>query len=91
MQRIPGADIERGSSSPNTSFTVAGAQGYETQVLVEGHPVSIGRYGVWFSQFFNSFLVGNVEAQLGPGNTTPFAGTAVDPTGSATPASPPGG
>ena len=77
VQRIPGAAIERGSSSPNTSFTVAGAQGYETQVLVEGHPVSIGRYGVWFSQFFNSFLVGNVEAQLGPGNTTPFAGTAV--------------
>ena len=77
VERIPGADIEKGSSSPNTSFTVAGAQGYETQVLVEGHPVSIGRYGVWFSQFFNSFLVGNVEAQLGPGNTTPFAGTAV--------------
>lgn len=77
VARIPGADIEKGSSSPNTSFTVAGAQGYETQVLVEGHPVSIGRYGVWFSQFFNSFLVGNVEAQLGPGNTTPFAGTAV--------------
>ncbi|HKU68395.1 MAG TPA: TonB-dependent receptor [Candidatus Baltobacteraceae bacterium] len=77
VERIPGADIEKGSSSPNTSFTVAGAQGYETQVLVDGHPVSIGRYGVWFSQFFNSFLVGNVEAQLGPGNTTPFAGTAV--------------
>ncbi|HEY9181098.1 MAG TPA: TonB-dependent receptor, partial [Candidatus Baltobacteraceae bacterium] len=77
FQRIPGADIEKGSSSPNTSFTVAGSQGYETQVLVEGHPVSIGRYGVWFSQFFNSFLVGNVETQIGPGNTTPFAGTAV--------------
>lgn len=77
VQRIPGAAIERGSSSPNTSFTVAGAQGYETQVLVDGHPVSIGRYGVWFSQFFNSFLVGSVEAQIGPGNTTPFAGTAV--------------
>lgn len=77
VQRIPGADIEKGSSSPNTSFTVAGTQGYETQVLVDGHPVSIGRYGVWFSQFFNSFLVGSVESQLGPGNTTPFAGTAV--------------
>lgn len=77
VQRIPGANIEKGSSSPNTSFTVAGAQGYETQVLVEGHPISIGRYGVWFSQFFNSFLVGNVETQIGPGNTTPFAGTAV--------------
>lgn len=77
IQRIPGANVEKGSSSPNTSFTVAGTQGYETQVLIDGHPVSIGRYGVWFSQFFNSYLVGNAEAQLGPGNTTPFAGTAV--------------
>jgi hypothetical protein len=77
FERIPGAAIEKGSSAPNTSFTVAGAQGYETQVLLDGHPVSIGRYGVWFSQFFNSFLVGNVESQIGPGNTTPFAGTAV--------------
>lgn len=77
VERIPGADIEKGSSSPNVTFTLAGTQGYETQVLIDGHPISIGRYGAWFSQFFNSFMVGGIETQLGPGNTTPFAGTAV--------------
>lgn len=77
VQRIPGAVVEHGSSSPNTSISLAGSQGYETQVLLDGHPLSAGRYGVWFSQFFNSFLVQNVETEIGPGNTTPFAGTAV--------------
>ena len=77
VQRIPGAVVEHGSSSPNTSISLAGSQGYETQVLLDGHPLSAGRYGVWFSQFFNSFLVGSIETEIGPGNTTPFAGTAV--------------
>ncbi|MGH7736763.1 MAG: carboxypeptidase regulatory-like domain-containing protein, partial [Candidatus Tyrphobacter sp.] len=77
IQRIPTAVVERGSSSPNTSISLGGMQPYETQVLLDGHPLSAGRYGVWFSQFFSSWLVGNVETETGPGNTTPFAGTAV--------------
>lgn len=77
VQRIPGTVVEHGSSSPNTSLSLGGSQGYETQVMLDGHPLSAGRYGVWFSQFFNSFLVQNVETEIGPGNTTPFAGTAV--------------
>jgi hypothetical protein len=76
-QRIPGVVIQHGSSSPNTTIDLAGVQGYETQVLLDGHPLSAGRYGVWFSQFFNSFMVQNLETEIGPGNTTPFAGTAV--------------
>ena len=77
VQRIPGAVIERGSSSPNTSISLGGAQGYETQVLLDGHPLSAGRYGVWFSQFFSSWLLKGVETETGPGNTTPFAATAI--------------
>ena len=77
VQRIPGTVVEHGSSSPNTSLSLGGSQGYETQVMLDGHPLSAGRYGVWFSQFFNSFLVQNVETEIGPGNTTPFAGMAV--------------
>ena len=77
VQRIPGAVVEHGSSSPNTSLSLAGSQGYETQVLLDGHPLSAGRYGVWFSQFFSSYLVQNIETEIGPGNTTAFAGTAV--------------
>lgn len=77
IARIPGSVVTHGSSSPNTSLSLAGSQTYETQVLLDGHPLSAGRYGVWFSQFFNSFLLSGIETQQGPGNTTPFAGTAV--------------
>jgi hypothetical protein len=42
-------------------------------VLIDGHPVALGQYGVWFSQYYPSFLIGSVETQSGPGNTTPFA------------------
>ncbi len=52
-------------------------QPYETQVLIDGHPVALGQYGVWFSQYFPSFLVGSVETQTGPGNVSPFANLAV--------------
>ncbi len=77
LQRIPGAVIERGSSSPNTSISLGGSQSYETQTLLDGHPLSAGRYGVWFSQFFPSWMLQSVETEVGPGNTTPFAGTAL--------------
>ncbi len=77
IQRIPNAVVEHGSSSPNTSISLGGTQPYETQILLDGHPLSAGRYGVWFSQFFSSWLVGSVESESGPGNTTPFAGSAV--------------
>jgi hypothetical protein len=46
-------------------------------VLIDGHPVAIGQYSVWLSQFYASFLVAGVETQSGPGNTTPFANTAI--------------
>ncbi|HEY5258366.1 MAG TPA: TonB-dependent receptor [Candidatus Baltobacteraceae bacterium] len=77
VQRIPGASLERGSSSPNTSISLVGSQPYETQVLLDGHPLSGGRYGTFFSQFFNSYQLQGIETENGPGNTTPFAGTAV--------------
>jgi hypothetical protein len=77
VQRLPSASLERGSSSPNTSISLAGSQPYETQVLLDGHPLSGGRYGTFFSQFFNSYQLQGIETEIGPGNTTPFAGTAV--------------
>ncbi len=77
VQRIPGASVSHGSSSPNTTISLGGSQSYETQVLLDGHPLSGGRYGSLFTQFVGSYLLDGVETQMGPGNTTPFAGTAV--------------
>lgn len=77
LQRVPGLTVQHLSSQPNTSLSLAGSQPYETQVLIDGHPFTMGRQGVWYSQYFNTFLISSVETQSGPGNTTPFANTAV--------------
>ncbi len=77
LQQVPGLNISRTSSAPNTSISLGGAQPYETQVLLDGHPLSTGRYGSWITQYFNSFMLSGIETEIGPGNTTPFAGSAI--------------
>ena len=77
LQRIPDVNIERMGSQPDTTIVLDGTQPYETQVLIDGHPIALGQYGVWSSQFFPSFLIGGAESQAGPGNTTPFANIAI--------------
>ena len=77
IQRLPDAVIQRMGSQPDTTIVLGGVQPYETQVLIDGHPLSLGEYGVWLSEYFPSALLGGVETQVGPGNTTPFASTAV--------------
>ncbi|MDB5027473.1 MAG: hypothetical protein JWO66_1162, partial [Candidatus Eremiobacteraeota bacterium] len=77
LQHIPEVTIQHMGSQQDTSIIVGGVQPYETQVLIDGHPLALGQYGVWVSQFYPSYLVGGVETQSGPGNTTPFANIAV--------------
>jgi hypothetical protein len=77
LQRIPDVVVQKLGTQQDTSIVVGGLQPYETQVLIDGHPIALGQYGVWLSQYFPSYLVGGVETQSGPGNTTPFANIAV--------------
>jgi hypothetical protein len=77
LQRTPDVTIQHMGSQADTTIIVGGAQPYETQVLFDGHPIALGQYGVWTSQYFPSFLIGGAELQSGPGNTTPFANIAV--------------
>lgn len=77
LQHVPDLTIQKMGSQPDTTIVLGGAQPYETQVLIDGHPLALGQYGVWISEYFPSFLLNNVETQTGPGNTTPFANTAV--------------
>ena len=77
LQRIPDAVIQKQGSQPDTTVVLGGVQPYETQVLIDGHPLSLGEFGVWLTEYFPSFLLSGVETQVGPGNTTPFASTAV--------------
>ena len=77
LQRIPDVTLQHMGSQPDVSIVLGGLQPYETQVLVDGHPLALGQFGVWTSQYFPSYLIGGVETQSGPGNTTPFANIAV--------------
>lgn len=77
LQRAPDVTIQHLGSQADTTIIVGGAQPYETQILFDGHPIALGQYGVWASQYFPSFLIGGAELQSGPGNTTPFANIAV--------------
>lgn len=77
LQHVPSVTIQHMGSQQDTTIIAGGVQPYETQVLIDGHPLALGQYGVWVSQYFPSFLIGGVETQTGPGNTTPFANIAV--------------
>jgi hypothetical protein len=77
LQRVPGLTIQQMGSQQDRTIIVGGFQPYETQVLVDGHPLAQGQYGVWVSTYFPSFLIGSAEIQTGPGNTTAFANLAV--------------
>ncbi len=77
LQHVPDLVIQKMGTQADTSIVVGGLQPYETQVLIDGHPVALGQYGVWFSQYFPSYLIGGAEVESGPGNTTPFANIAV--------------
>ncbi|HTU68711.1 MAG TPA: TonB-dependent receptor [Candidatus Baltobacteraceae bacterium] len=77
IQRIPDVVIQRQGSQPDTTIVLGGVQPYETQVLIDGHPISLGEFGVWLTEYFPSYLLSGVETEVGPGNTTAFASTAV--------------
>jgi hypothetical protein len=77
LERIPDVTVEHMGSQQDTSIIVGGLQPYETQVLIDGHPVALGQYGVWLNHLFPTYLIGGLETQSGPGNTTPFANIAV--------------
>ena len=77
LQRIPDVVVQKLGTQADTAIVVGGLQPYETQVLIDGHPIALGQYGVYLSQYFPSYMIQNVETQSGPGNTTPFANLAV--------------
>jgi hypothetical protein len=77
LQQVPNLVVQHLATQLDTSIVVGGLQPYETQVLIDGHPLALGQYGVWLSEYFPSWMIGSAEVESGPGNTTPFANIAV--------------
>jgi hypothetical protein len=84
LQHDPNVTIQHMGSQPDTTIIVGAVQPYETQVLIDGHPIALGQFGVFLTQYFPSYMIGGIETQSGPGNTTPFANLAVGGTANIT-------
>jgi outer membrane receptor for ferrienterochelin and colicin len=70
LEELPGVELDRNDSSApgsNAEVAVRGASPYETQVLIDGHPVNGGQYGDFLVQFLNPLVLGTVEVDKGPG------------------------
>ena len=70
LEELPGVELERNDSSApgsNAEVAIRGASPYESQVLIDGHPVNGGQYGDFLVQFLNPLVLGSVEVDKGPG------------------------
>ncbi|MGB6984572.1 MAG: TonB-dependent receptor, partial [Candidatus Aquilonibacter sp.] len=66
----PGNGNPSNGASPGSAQTpqIRGALPYETESLIDGHPVSVGSAGTFSPNLINPFLLDNVEIVKGPGS-----------------------
>ncbi|HTZ54118.1 MAG TPA: TonB-dependent receptor [Candidatus Acidoferrum sp.] len=66
----PGNGNPSNGGSPGSAQTpqIRGALPYETESLIDGHPVSVGSAGTFSPNLINPFLLDNVEIVKGPGS-----------------------
>lgn len=70
LEEQPGVEITRvdsGALGSNADITLRGANPYETQVLIDGHPVNGGSQGKYLIQFLNPLILSDVEIDKGSG------------------------
>jgi hypothetical protein len=48
--------------------TIRGGLSYETASLIDGHPVSVGKFGDYVTTFLNRYMFQTIEVQKGPGS-----------------------
>ena len=71
LEELPGVELERfssgGAPGANTDIAVRGAAPYETQTLIDGHPILSGDDGDYLIQFVNPLALSDIEIDKGPG------------------------
>ncbi len=67
-----GDQIANGASPLVTGVpSIRGALPYETESLIDGHPISIGVYGTFNPAILNPYMLEQVEVVKGPGASAP--------------------
>ena len=56
---------------------IRGALSFETASLIDGHPISVGRFGDYVTTFLSSYVLGGVELVKGPGADAPVTNYAI--------------
>jgi hypothetical protein len=84
--------VENGIAGPNVMFgnassplaagipSIRGGLPYETESLIDGHPISLGQYGFFSPSFISPYELQNVEVVKGPGATSPSINYAINGT-----------
>ena len=87
LEETPGIVVSVSNGSANggvrgaiTYPNIRGGLSYETASLLDGHPVSVGKYGDYVTTFLNSQLFQSVEVEKGPGSLPPTISRAVNGT-----------
>jgi outer membrane receptor protein involved in Fe transport len=71
LEDQPGIELDRsdsGALGANVALAIRGTNTYESQVLIDGHPVMGGDYGDYLLQFLNPIMLQDVEVNKGPGS-----------------------
>lgn len=75
LDQTPGIIASSSSASANGGVrgainypTIRGGLSYETASLIDGHPVSVGKFGDYVTTFLNSYMFQSIEVQKGPGS-----------------------
>jgi hypothetical protein len=87
LEETPGIVISVSNGSANGGVrgainypNIRGGLSYETASLLDGHPVSVGKYGDYVTTFLNRALFQSVEVEKGPGSLPPTINRAVNGT-----------
>ncbi len=76
VNELPGMTIVHGpTSNVNEDFIIRGLK-YETQVTLDGHPVSSGTFGTFLTNYANAAIFGGVDVVKGGSLNGPISGEA---------------
>jgi hypothetical protein len=73
VSTLPGITIPRAASGPAQDFVIRGLR-YETTVTLDGHPVSSGTGGFFYTNYASAGIFGGVDVFKGGGLNGPISG-----------------
>ncbi|MHB8144046.1 MAG: carboxypeptidase-like regulatory domain-containing protein, partial [Vulcanimicrobiaceae bacterium] len=68
---FPGGSANGAVAGAITVPTIRGANSFETQSMIDGHPLAVGRYGDYVTTFLNPYMLRSVQVVKGPGALVP--------------------